>query len=149
MSKKTLARTETRPDNWWDRWGMTGLLPRLDAELWPTVATDRIRVEEFRDDGALVVRAELPGIDPDKDVELTVDDDHLCISAHRTERTEDQDKKSYRSEFRYGSFTRIIRLPAGATEDDVKASYHDGILEVRVPVDEDKQKRRTVPIART
>ena len=51
----------------------------------------------------------------------------------REERTEDKRPEGYRSEFHYGSLTRSIRLPEGATEADVKATYKDGILEVRVP----------------
>ncbi|MFX5126514.1 hypothetical protein ABTC57_18860, partial [Acinetobacter baumannii] len=56
----------------------------LDADF----DTGWIRVDEFRDGDELVVRAELPGIDPDRDLELTVADGFLHISAHREERTE-------------------------------------------------------------
>ncbi len=93
-----------------------------------------MRVEEFVDDNTLVVRTELPGIDPDKDVQIEVTNGELHIKAERQEKTEHKEKDSYRSEFTYGSFTRSIRLPAGATEADVKATYTDGVLEVRVPI---------------
>jgi HSP20 family protein len=92
-----------------------------------------LRVEEFREPDALVVRAELPGIDPEKDVEVTVHDNALTIKAERRENTEDRGKHGYRSEFRYGSFARTVDLPRGARGEDVTASYHDGVLEVRVP----------------
>lgn len=95
-----------------------------------------LRVEEFVDDKTLVVRAELPDIDPDKDVEIVVVDGDLRIKAERQAKTEHKDKDSYRSEFRYGSFTRTVKLPPGATEADVSASYKDGVLEIRVPVAE-------------
>lgn len=95
-----------------------------------------MRVEEFVDDKTLVVRAELPGIDPDKDVQIEVLNGELHIRAERQEKTEHKEKDSYRSEFTYGSFTRTLRLPAGATEDDVKATYTDGVLEIRVPIGE-------------
>lgn len=95
-----------------------------------------LRVEEFVDDKTLVVRAELPGIDPDKDVEIVVADGALRIKAQREAKTEHKDKDSYRSEFQYGSYTRSIPLPAGASAEDVTASYADGVLEVRVPVGE-------------
>ena len=91
-----------------------------------------MRVEEFIDDGQCVVRAELPGLDPDKDIEITVSDGTLRLRAHREERKVEDRPDSYRSEFRYGSLHRSIRLPEGTTESDVHASYSDGILEVRV-----------------
>ena len=93
-----------------------------------------IKVEEVRDGDSLVVRAELPGIDPEKDVDVSIRDGALHIRAFREERSEQKEKDSYRSEFRYGSFSRTLPLPEGATADDVTASYKDGVLEVTVPV---------------
>jgi HSP20 family protein len=96
-------------------------------------ATHLVRVEEFVDGEECVMRAELPGIDPRKDVELTVVDGVLHLSAKREERSEEERSDGYRSEFRYGQLTRDFRLPEGATDADVRATYKDGILEVRVP----------------
>lgn len=93
-----------------------------------------LRVEEFKEDDTLVVRAELPDIDPDKDVEIAIDDGDLTIRAQRQAKSEHKDKDGYRSEFRYGSFYRAVKLPSGATADDVTATYRDGVLEIRVPV---------------
>jgi HSP20 family protein len=107
-----------------------------------------MKVEEFRDGDTLVVRAEMPGIDPDKDVEITVSDGMLHLSAERRSETTTEDKKGYRSEFRYGSFSRSVRLPAGAGEEDVTATYDDGILEVRIPIDEKSNGAKKIPISR-
>lgn len=107
-----------------------------------------LRVEEFEDDGDLVVRAEMPGIDPDKDVDISLSDRMLRLKAVRREKTETEDKKGFHSEFRYGSFSRSISLPVGATEEDVKASYVDGILEVRLPIDSDEAEARKIPVTR-
>ncbi|MBT1004407.1 Hsp20/alpha crystallin family protein [Paenarthrobacter sp. DKR-5] len=93
-----------------------------------------IRVEEFVDGQSLVVRAELPGIDPEKDVDVSVADGVLHIKAERQEKSEHKSKDSYRSEFRYGSFTRSLPLPQNVKEDDVTATYKDGVLEVRAPL---------------
>jgi len=114
------------------------------------VETSWPRVEEYREGDTLVVRAELPGIDPEKDVELTVADDMLHLRAERRERTEHKDKSSYRSEFRYGSFTRAIPLPKGCKDEDIAAAYRDGVLEVRVPVAEppDRSASRKIPVSR-
>lgn len=106
--------------------------------------TQSIRVEEYVDGDTQVVRAELPGVDPDKDIEVTVADGVLHIKAERTEKTEQKTKESYRSEFRYGSFTRSIPLPPSVRQEDVKASYKDGVLEVRTPL-----PAQTPPASRT
>ena len=100
---------------------------------------EAIKVEELVDGNDLVVRAELPGVDPEKDVDVSIRDNHLRIDAHREERKEEKDKGGYRTEFRYGSFSRTIPLPEGVTEQDIQATYTDGVLEVRVPVPEQKQ----------
>ena len=104
--------------------------------LWPDVTEDVLRVEEYRENGTLVIRADMPGIDPAKDVEVTVKDGVLHIMAERKEEEETEEKDFYRHELRYGTFTRDLPMPEGASEEDVKATYKDGVLEVRVPVAE-------------
>ncbi|HZR48140.1 MAG TPA: Hsp20/alpha crystallin family protein [Streptosporangiaceae bacterium] len=94
-----------------------------------------IRIEDYIEGDHYVVRAELAGIDPAKDVEIMVGDGYLTIRAERTEKTEDK----HRSEFRYGSFSRTITLPAGADEDNVAADYRDGILTVTVGMKPEKK----------
>jgi HSP20 family molecular chaperone IbpA len=103
-----------------------------------------VRIEDYVDDGTYVLRAELPGIDPEKDVEVHVARDTLSIRGERRE--EEQDKRHH--EIHYGEFVRSVRLPEGARTDDVTATYDDGVLEVRVPVETDGIPTRTVPIAR-
>ena len=105
---------------------------RWPARVWPT--EDFVRVDEYREDSTLVVRAEMAGIDPEKDVEISVSDGVLHIGAERREEKKDEGKDYYRQELRYGSFTRDLPLPEGIQESDVKASYKDGILEIRVPL---------------
>jgi HSP20 family molecular chaperone IbpA len=104
-----------------------------------------IRIEEQLTGGTYVVRAELPGIDPDKDVEISIEGDVLTMRAERGEKTESK----HRSEFRYGAFTRSVRLPAGARVDETTAGYKDGILTVEVPVPEAKTGARTIQVKHT
>ena len=92
-----------------------------------------IRVEERHENGTLVVRAELPGVNPDEDIDVSVSDGVLHIGAVRSEHKDEKDNGSYRSEFRYGSFSRDLRLPRGVDSKAVEAQYKDGILEVRLP----------------
>lgn len=108
---------------------------------------DLLRVEEYAEDGSLVVRAEMPGIDPDKDVEISMHDGMLHIRAERHDVSEHKDKTEYRSEFHYGMLERTLPLPAGVTEGDVTATYKDGILEVRMPKAKDALTA-TVPVTR-
>lgn len=120
-------------------------LPRVPERLRGTSETSHgIRIEEFVKDNRLVVRAELPGIDAEKDVDVTVDRGVLTISARREEREEHEG----RTEFRYGSFMRRVVLPDGVDESDVTASYTDGILEVTVAMPAEVPQPRHVPIAR-
>jgi HSP20 family protein len=110
----------------------------------------RMRIEEEMQDGMLVIRAELPGVDPEKDVEIDVTDDRLAIRAERrSEETESKDGV-VRSEFRYGSLSRIVALPRDTKIDDITAAYKDGILEVTVPMPtEVKEAAKRVAITRT
>lgn len=96
----------------------------------PFGAPHTFRVEDYTEDGRYVVRAELPGLDPEKDIEVTVRAGILTIEAERRE----EKKEAHRSEFRYGSLTRSVTLPAGADTGKITASYDKGILEVSVPI---------------
>lgn len=108
-----------------------------------------LRTEEFYDDDMMVVRAEMPGIDPDKDVELTMADGMLRIKAERRETVEHKEKGGYRSEFHYGSFVRDVLLPSDCKAEEIAATYKDGVLEVRVPRrPEVKPEPTKVPVQR-
>ena len=108
--------------------------PALPA-FRPFGGLQMMRVEDFHDEGEYVLRAELPGIDPDKDVDIEIQDGVLTVKAERHERKTGQ----HRSEFRYGAFSRSLTLPAGADESNVNATYRDGILEIRVPLKEEQK----------
>jgi HSP20 family protein len=108
-----------------------------------------LKLEEYQEDGTLVLRTEVPGVDPAKDIEVTVADGVLRVHAHRDEKAEHKNKQGYRSEFRYGELTRTVRLPEGVSEDDVKATYGDGVLEIRVPVPEEKEpEAKKIPVTK-
>lgn len=134
-----------RPE--WFRFEVPDVFRRMLDLDWET---RWLRVEEYVDEGTLVVRAELPDIDPNKDVELSVAGGVLHIRAQREEKTEKKDKDMYQSEFRYGSFVRNVPLPEGVKDDDITASYEDGVLEIRAPLPagEEKPPVTKVPIAR-
>jgi HSP20 family protein len=95
-----------------------------------------IKVEEYVEGDHYMIRAELPGIDPAKDVEVTVGSGYLTISVERSDKIE----AKHRSEFRYGSFTRSLMLPVNADEEAVTASYQDGILTISVGLKTEKKE---------
>ena len=95
-----------------------------------------IRIEDFVEDDRYLIRAELAGIDPEKDVEVTVGGGYLTIRAERHDKTEGK----HRTEFRYGSFSRSLPLPGNANPDDVKATYNHGILTVAVGLKVEKKE---------
>jgi HSP20 family protein len=105
---------------------------------WPAHGTPfhtrPMRVEEVEEDGCLVIRAELPGVDVEHDRGVEVRDHLLDLKASRAERETASSKGARHSEFRYGRFWRVLTLPHGAREADIEARYKDGILEVRVPL---------------
>jgi HSP20 family protein len=124
--------------SWFDRF-FPRMFSHFDADA------SMIRVEEFTEDGKLVVRAELPGVDPDEDVDVSVHDGMLDIRAERRE--EEKDAKKGHSEFRYGRFRRTLTLPTGTAAKDVTAAYVDGILEVRVPISKVESAGTKVPVS--
>jgi|SRR5579875_2343705 len=104
-----------------------------------------LRVEDCVQDGSYVIRAEIPGVDPDKDIDLTVSKGMLTIKAEKHQETETR----HHAEFRYGAFTRSVMLPAEADESHVQAVYGNGVLEVSVALKEKKEAaERHIPIMR-
>ena len=127
---------------------MTALVPRLFGDMtdWfdldlPALRGHLVRIEDSQTDTEYVLRAELPGLQPDKDIQLTVHDGLLTVRAERRE----QEATSRRSEFRYGLLHRVVRLPGDADTKHVKAVYRDGILEITVPL-RAPSDTRTIPI---
>ena len=108
----------------------------------PFLAGQVFRLEESIRDDRYVIRAELPGLDPENDIEVTVDGRILTIRAERRQ----QDNGPYHSEFRYGSLARAVRLPATVDAADVTARYDKGVLEVSVPVPVVKPEGTRIPV---
>lgn len=138
------ANAFSRFDRMFDEWArmlpFRGIsMPRLaDAE-------DLIQVEEYRKDGSLVIRADLPGIDPDRDVEVTVSGGMLHIEAERREEEKQEEEGYVRRELRYGALSRSLPLPGGVNEGDITATYKDGVLEIHVPEPE-REPGQKIPV---
>jgi HSP20 family molecular chaperone IbpA len=105
-------------------------------------AGQAIRIEDTVQDDKYVIRAEIPGIDPDKDLEISLTRDLLTIRAERHEETEGR----HHSEFRYGSYERRLRLPENVQDKETKATYDKGILTITMPIQEAKKATRRVTV---
>jgi HSP20 family protein len=122
----------------------------LDEMFHDGDARRGFKVEECNDGQSLVVRAELPGVNPEKDVRIEIIDNELVIRAEKSETHEAKGKHSHRSEFRYGSMMRAIPVPKGVDESSIEATYKDGVLEVRMalPTESKDESKRRIEIKR-
>ena len=123
-------------DDLFDRF-LGGRISRQPAERNPAL-------ESYVDNGKLVIRVDLPGIDP-KDVEITATGDQLIIRGKREQQREEQTREFIHREIAYGSFERAVKLPGGVNPDDIKAAYNNGVLELTIQLPEQSRSRK-VPI---
>jgi len=93
----------------------------------------RPAIETRVENGKFIARADLPGVEP-KDVDIKVVGNMLSIKGSREEKHETKKADYLRREVRYGEFERAISLPEGVKADELKATYHDGILELTAPM---------------
>lgn len=90
-------------------------------------------VDVVRDDGNLVLRADMPGIKPDE-IKIEIREGYLTVSGEHEETSEGKEENYVRRERRYGSFSRSLALPDGVEAKKIKAKTHDGVLEVTIPL---------------
>jgi HSP20 family protein len=124
---------------WTDMLNLHDSMRGLFDSRWPfplrspiPAETGEPAVDMFERDGNIVVKAEMPGIEPEK-VEVTVSDGELRISGERHEEKEVKDEHYYRSERSFGRIFRALTLPEGCDRDNVKATAKDGVVEVVIP----------------
>ena len=103
-------------------------------------------IEVAERDNQLHVHAELPGLKPE-DVKVEVTDDALVIRGERKSEHEHRLGNAYRSERRYGEFYREIPLPEGVNAEQARAQFRDGVLEVAIPVPQQANRRREIPVS--
>ena len=96
------------------------------VRMWAPV----LDMHETKDE--VVLNFELPGVS-DKDVSLSITGDLLTLKGERTANQEFKDENAYRAERVYGKFERSVELPMPVQADKVKATYRDGVLEVKLP----------------
>ena len=90
-------------------------------------------IDMIREGRRLIVRAEVPGIEPEE-IEIRIDGATLTISGKHEESSEEKRQQFVQRERRYGAFARTIVLPAAVEPKKIKATTHDGVLEITVPL---------------
>ncbi len=90
------------------------------------------QIDVIENDNAIVLKAELAGMDP-ADINIEVQDNVLTVSGERRFAEEVKEDKYYRIERRYGSFSRSIALPQTVNESAIDAKYENGVLDITVP----------------
>ncbi len=101
-------------------------------------------VDIFETDHDVVIKAELPSVDP-KDVQVRVEDGTLYLKGERKLQNEVKEENYHRVERAYGSFTRSFALPSSVSADKAKAEYKDGVLTLTMPKREEA-KPKTIQI---
>jgi HSP20 family protein len=103
-------------------------------------------VDVKEDDREITVKAELPGMD-EKDIEVLLADNVLTVKGEKKEETEEKEKDYYHMERSYGSFKRVIPLPAGIDAKNISADFKNGVLTVRLPKTEEAAvKGQKIPV---
>lgn len=99
------------------------------------------RVDIIDRDQEVVVRAELPGVKKE-DLDVSVSDDAVTVSASTREERKEEKENYYRSEISSGSFSRTVGLPAEVDADKAKAKFDDGVLELTLPKTGGSKRRK-------
>lgn len=152
MAKAKLARWQpiTELERWFDQFDrmFDRMLARFFRDFdwaieeygwWHRQWLPPMEVSETSD--AYIIRVEVPGVKAE-DIEITLQDDVLTIKGKRERSEERKDEVVHFVERSYGEFTRSFRVPTDVKVDNIKATYKDGVLEVRLPKDETSKPRR-------
>ncbi|MGK7876360.1 MAG: Hsp20/alpha crystallin family protein [Xenococcaceae cyanobacterium] len=121
------------------------LMPRGDGGLTGIDFMPSVEMEDAPEEVRL--KLEVPGLEA-KDIDIEVTETSVSISGERQSETKAEEKGIVRSEFHYGKFERVIKLPAHIQNNKVEAEYKNGILKLTLPkVEEEKHKTVKVEVA--
>jgi HSP20 family protein len=121
---------------------------RAGDEDWGLGGSWAPAVDILEQDGNIVLKAELPGVDP-KDVEVRVENNTLTLRGERRFDNETKRENYHRVERSYGTFTRSFSLPNVVDTEKIKAEYRDGVLNVTLPTKEEaKPKQISINVSR-
>jgi len=111
-------------------------MDRMFSDFMPALRSDKSgfvpTVDMYEDKNNVVVETQLAGIDPEK-VDISIENDVLCIKGMSEKKSEVEEKNYYRKEIRRGSFYRSVPLPTHVLGDKAAASAEDGVLKITIP----------------
>ena len=134
------------PSSFWGK-DFEHLWSSLWNDAWPTADGERVwspSLELTETEEELRLRAELPGVDP-KDVEITLDGDHLTVSGKKEASKESEKENCRYSERSYGAFRRTLALPVEVQADSAEANHKDGVLTITLKK-EPKVTPKKIPV---
>jgi HSP20 family protein len=132
---REFERVRRQMDRLWDSFLEGGLRRRSEEEVEWLPSLD---VAETKNE--LVVKAEVPGMDP-KDIDISLSDGVLTIRGEKRQEKEEKEADYHLVERSYGSFTRSVQLPREVQSDKISASYKNGILKIALPKSEEAKKK--------
>jgi len=147
----TVMRSLTEEmDRLFEDFGFGGMMPRVGRGLAQQQGTGSSagwspQIEVFQQEGQLVLRADLPGLNKD-DVKVEITDDALTLQGERRQEHKESREGFFRSERSYGSFYRAIPLPEGVKAEEAQATFRNGVLEVSIPVSQQQGRSRQLDI---
>ena len=113
---------------------------------WPGIGQDTaglsVDVDLYEDKDEIIAKAELPGMDKG-DIEVNIADSTLTIKGEKKKEEETKDEHYYYSDRSYGSLVRRINLPREVQTDKARASFKNGVLEIRLPKTEEAKHKET------
>jgi HSP20 family protein len=132
---RDFERMRREMDRFWD--SFFDVAPRRKTEeggeWFPS-----LDVSETKND--IVVKAELPGMDP-KDIDISLSDGSLILKGERKTEKEEKEEGYHLIERSFGKFYRTVPLPQGVQSDKINASYKDGVLKITLPKSEEAKKK--------
>lgn len=127
---------ESFPRGWMHRWGWPAL-----GELTRPMERIAPRVNVVDRDEEVVVRAEIPGVKKE-DLDISVTENSVSIKGSTRHEEKEEKGDYYRCEITSGDFARTVGLPSSVDTEKVKATFNDGVLELKIPKISKAKRRR-------
>lgn len=139
-----MARWEREMERTFEDFFGKRLRPLMDERWWVprTIALPAPAVDLYDEKDEIVAKAELPGMGKD-DIQVNISDHLLTIKGEKKREEETKEENYYRSERSYGSFSRSVELPAEVQVEKARASFKNGVLEIRLPKTEEAKKKES------
>lgn len=139
-----LTRWEREMERMFDDFFGRRLRPFMDERWWParTISISAPAVDLYDEKDDIVAKADLPGMEKE-DIEVNIMDNRLTVKGEKKKTEEVKEENYYRSERSYGAFSRTVDLPKEVQIEKARATFKNGVLEIRLPKTEQAKKKET------